>query len=223
MLAGTVTQHVKPHVRGEWFVLKTPTDMLSTIYPYASNLRVTSYVDGIAVTPLDAGGLRFTGGSEEPLKPGKALYFKEGRPIIEAGPIHPPDFTAWDNWVAARYTQRQQETAEALKASGLDSPIPGLADLAQAGNFFPCEPYGTCWEPNRQQPATTGNALAVPNGDQGKSTELAEISPSVVQTAGPGRRSPSSASQWPILQFSLPRGFWKSMLSFPVCRMRFAI
>ncbi|MGO8757579.1 MAG: hypothetical protein ACLQG3_05590 [Terracidiphilus sp.] len=188
LLAGTVTQHVKPHVRGEWFVLKTPTDMLSTIYPYASNLRVTSYVDGIAVTPLDAGGLRFTGGSEEPLKPGKALYFKEGRPIIEAGPIHPPDFTAWDNWVAARYTQRQQETAEALKASGLDSPIPGLADLAQAGNFFPCEPYGTCWEPNRQQPATTGNALAVPNGDQGKSTELAEISPSVVQTAGPGSK-----------------------------------
>ena len=64
----------------------------------------------------------------------------------------------------------------------------GLADLAQAGNFFPCEPYGTCWEPNRQQPATTGNALAVPNGDQGKSTELAEISPSVVQTAGPGSK-----------------------------------
>jgi hypothetical protein len=30
---------------------------------------------------------------------------------------------------------------------GLTSPVPGLADLYGQGNFFACEPYGTCWEP----------------------------------------------------------------------------
>jgi len=188
LLAGTVTLHVKPYVRGEWFVLKTPTDLMSNRYPGRSDFRVTSYMDGIAVTSLGVGGLKVAGGSEESLTPGKALYFKEGRPTIDAGPIHPPDFTAWDNWVAARYAQRQKETAEALKASGLGSPIPGLADLAQAGNFFPCEPYGTCWEPNRQQAAAPGNALAATNEGPGKPTEQAEISSSVVQTAGPGSK-----------------------------------
>ena len=34
-----------------------------------------------------------------------------------------------------------------MKEAGLKSPIPGLADMKGQGHFFPCEQYGTCWEP----------------------------------------------------------------------------
>lgn len=53
----------------------------------------------------------------------------------------------WDSWVSGRQTHRNKVTAVALKASGLSSPIPGLADLYEHGTFFGCDPYGTCWEP----------------------------------------------------------------------------
>src|SRR5277367_585528 len=62
--------------------------------------------------------------------------------------------TEWDTWVSTRMNERTAEMAAALKASGLSSPIPGLSALYAHGNFFHCEPYGTCWEPNESsQPA----------------------------------------------------------------------
>ncbi len=188
LLSGTVTLHVMPSVPGEWFVLRTPTDMLSTRYPNINNLRVNSYIDGIALTPLDTTGLRMVGQGDETLTAGKTLYFKEGKPIVEAGPIHPLDFTAWDKWVAARYAERQNETAAALRASGLATPIPGMADLAQKGTFFSCEPYGTCWRPNPQQNAGAGNAPAASTAQQNMPVNQANISPADVQPAAPGSK-----------------------------------
>ena len=45
-----------------------------------------------------------------------------------------------------------------MKASGLTSPIPGLAELKGQGTFFDCAPYGTCWEPkSSQRPRMTGS------------------------------------------------------------------
>jgi len=57
----------------------------------------------------------------------------------------------WDTWVAARVKEREAATSAALKTSGLSAPIPGLAEMYANGSFFPCEPYGTCWEPTRQE------------------------------------------------------------------------
>ena len=57
----------------------------------------------------------------------------------------------WDNWVSSRVQERAAITTAALKASGLSSPIPGLNDLYAQGSFFPCEPYGTCWEPTPEE------------------------------------------------------------------------
>jgi hypothetical protein len=188
LLSGMVTLHIEPSVPGEWFVLKTPNDTLSTKYPNATNFRVNSYMDGIGLTPLVASGLMTTGSQVEALIPGKTLYYKDGRPIVEAGPIHPPDFAAWDNWVAARYAERQNETAAALKASGLATPIPGLADLAQKGTFFSCEPYGTCWQPNPQQNVEAGNGLVASGAQQNKPVDQAEVSPANVQPAAPGSK-----------------------------------
>ena len=50
----------------------------------------------------------------------------------------------------------------ALKASGLTSPLPGLIDLYEEGTFFPCAPYGTCWQPNEAAPVAELSQQATP-------------------------------------------------------------
>ena len=188
LLSGMATLHIQPDVPGEWFVLKTPTDILATKFPNATNIRVNSYMDGIGLTPLISSSLMTTGEKTEAMIPGKTLYFREAKPIIEAGPIHPPDYSAWDNWVAGRYAERQKETIAALKASGLASPIPGMADLAKEGTFFSCQPYGTCWKPNTQQSLGAGNSLVASDASPSKPVEQTEVSPADVQAAAPGSR-----------------------------------
>ena len=158
LLSGTVTTHIRPYVAGEVFIMRTPTDTMTTRYPHVSNARISSYTDGIALTPLGAGTVGLSDSNSQPLTPGQTLYFKDGRRIIDAGPIHSPDFAAWDQWVQSRYAARTAAEAEALKASGLSSPIPGLADIQGKGTFLPCEPYGTCWRP--PSPATQQAAEA---------------------------------------------------------------
>ncbi|HLZ12782.1 MAG TPA: FecR family protein [Candidatus Acidoferrum sp.] len=62
-----------------------------------------------------------------------------------------PDFSPaeeWDAWVAQRARQQSVLMTAALRASGLSSPIPGLAELYQHGKFFDCSPYGKCWQPS---------------------------------------------------------------------------
>jgi FecR protein len=66
----------------------------------------------------------------------------------------------WNQSVESREEVRQTTMAAALKASGLSSPVPGLAELYRHGTFFACEPYGTCWEPQEGQPAQAADAKA---------------------------------------------------------------
>jgi hypothetical protein len=182
LLSGTATLHIRPYVSGEIFLLHTPTDNLLTRYPQTTNMRISSYADGIALTPIDAGALNIPGSErQEPLVPGQSLYYKDGQRIILAGPFHQPDMSAWDQWVASRYSRRQKEMTEALKDSGLASPIPGLAEMQGQGTFFACEPYGTCWEPTpaASQPRLVENALP----EQGESQSLLAAQP---QTTSPG-------------------------------------
>jgi hypothetical protein len=73
---------------------------------------------------------------------------KVGQTEARTNPLLASD---WDTWVAARVQEREAATAAALKASGLSAPIPGLADMYANGSFFSCEPYGTCWEPAREE------------------------------------------------------------------------
>ncbi len=163
LLTGTVTLHVKPYVAGELFLLRMPTDAVVTRYPQVTDLRVSSYTDGIAVTSFGKGSLGLNGEkAAQDLGLGKTYYFKNGKRTIDAGPIQAPDFSAWDKWVSERYTARTTAQAEMLKASGLPAPIPGLADMAGKGRFVDCEPYGTCWEPPAPpaQPAEGNDQVA---------------------------------------------------------------
>jgi hypothetical protein len=157
LLSGTATLHVRPYVAGELFILKTPTDKLTERYPYKSNLRVTSYLDATAIASPDGEPLRFAGATDEIVANGQTTFYREGRRIDSADTNDPSAFGEWDKWVADRIAQRSAATADVMKASGLTSPIPGLAEMNGRGTFFDCPPYGTCWEPtavdDRQQRA----------------------------------------------------------------------
>ena len=55
LVSGAVTLHLDSLMPGETFVLHTPTDELLTRYPQKAEMRVSSYLDGITVTPLTPG------------------------------------------------------------------------------------------------------------------------------------------------------------------------
>ena len=74
---------------------------------------------------------------------------------IAGPPIKDDDF---DRWVAARRTEKASLLSAALLDSGLLTPVPGLADLYSNGDFFSCEPYGTCWEPSTPQALESASA-----------------------------------------------------------------
>jgi hypothetical protein len=72
----------------------------------------------------------------------------------------------WVESVEARVEEKNTTMAAALKASGLSSPVHGLADLYVHGNFFACEPYGTCWEPKNTEAAQESGAKPAPPNAQ---------------------------------------------------------
>ena len=149
LLAGTATLHVRPYMAGEQFVLKTPANSLTLIYPRKSYVRINSYADATAITSMDGEGLHFPEAPQETFPKGQTMILHEGRGGFEsAGPGDPGAFAEWDQWVADRIAQRRAAMAEAMKASGLTAPIPGLAEMNGQGTFFECPPYGTCWEPS---------------------------------------------------------------------------
>jgi hypothetical protein len=155
LATGTATISFRPAGR-ETLDLWTPTEYLHLFKAYV--VRVDSYVDGAAFTPQGPGKGDTT-----------RWYLKTGqRYDVKAGSERPAGLPAsetaadWDGWVAARVKQREADTAAALKASGLTSFVPGLTDLYKEGTFFPCEPYGMCWEPKGQAEALESQNLAAP-------------------------------------------------------------
>ena len=154
LLAGTVSVNLHPYIPGELFILKTPTDDLSLKYPDVTEARVSSYLDGMAVTPNAGTVLRLPGIT---LVNGQTLYFRDGHLIDSAGSGDAGAFAEWDTWVADRIAQRTAAMAAVMKASGLKEPIPGLADMKGQGTFFACAPYGTCWEPTAAEGQQAGD------------------------------------------------------------------
>jgi hypothetical protein len=102
------------------------------------------------------------------------LLSSPGEEPVQSNGTNPLLASDWDSWVAARMKEREATTIAALKASGLAAPIPSLAEMYANGSFFPCQPYGTCWEPTRQEaqqssspqtpaPSAQSPALNTPN------------------------------------------------------------
>ena len=147
LLSGTVTLNVVPNVKGDTFILRTPTDTMVTTYGQKSDLRVTAYMDAIGITPLETGLIRTSKNTTQVVRPGHTDYFRSGAHIDYADPNGENAFAAWDKWVAGRVTERNQAIALMLKETGLKEPIPGLAQMAGQGKFVDCPGYGKCWQP----------------------------------------------------------------------------
>lgn len=155
LLSGTVSLAVIPSVKGDTFILRTPTDTMITTYGQHSDLRVTAYMDAIAITPLKTGFLRTSKDTMQIVRPGHTDYFRSGKQIDYADPNAETAFADWDKWVAARTTERNQAIGAMLRQTGLSQPVPGLAQMAGQGKWVDCAGYGKCWQP----PSPTASPL----------------------------------------------------------------
>jgi hypothetical protein len=154
LLAGTVSTNVFSNIAGEEFFLRTPTDTFIAKYLSPWNVRISSYLDGDAETQVSGRLVPVSGVAQLMGAKGQTLYQRDGHPVDFAGPKDDASaFADWDKWVADRVAQRTAANQEVMKASGLTSLIPGLAELKGQGTFFDCAPYGTCWEPKVQPSA----------------------------------------------------------------------
>jgi len=164
LVSGTVTTDVRP-VLWESFTIEMPTGEYEVDYPKGSFVRLDSYLDGMAVTPQGDIGSDFSqnGSQDVHITKGQTLTYEAGHPVRIDGAGQSEASNDWDQWVYARAEARSTAMQAALKASGLSSPIPGLADMYKSGTFSPCAPYGTCWAPSPQSAAPPqGNQQAAP-------------------------------------------------------------
>ncbi|HTV10003.1 MAG TPA: FecR family protein [Candidatus Aquilonibacter sp.] len=146
LLSGTVTLNLKPNLRGETYTVETPTDRITLSDGDENYTRITSYLDGLRVTPMEYTHLVLNG-LDRPADPGSTYELRwYGLREVHIQPS--ADLVAFDAWVKQRVLTREAAMKLVMHESGLKEPLPGLADLAGNGTFVPCAPYGTCWKPN---------------------------------------------------------------------------
>jgi hypothetical protein len=147
LLSGALSVALNSSIVGEAFVLRTPTDDFAVRSPNRANVRINSYTDAMAITPQDAKGLNLNAFSLNHLPVGQTLTLRGGHPIDSPSSDDSKPFADFDKWVADRVAQRSAAMTDVMKEAGLTLALPGLADMKGQGTFFPCPPYGTCWEP----------------------------------------------------------------------------
>jgi hypothetical protein len=162
LLSGALSVAIHSSIVGEAFVLRTPTDDFAVRYPYRANVRINSYTDAMGITPQDVKGLNLTAFPVNHLPVGQTLTLRGGHPIDGPSSDESKALADFDKWVADRVAQRSAAMADVMKEAGLTLELPGLADMKGQGTFFPCPPYGVCWEPatadNSQQTAARESA-----------------------------------------------------------------
>ncbi len=155
LLSGTVTLHIALSIKDETFMLRSPTDTMAVKYPDRNDIRVTAYMDALALTPLTSGTV-MRGDVAEQSHSGQTLYFRAAKEITipEKANANGTAMAEWDKWVANSYAQRVAVYKTVMGESGLKTPVPGLEALEGHGKFVDCGEYGKCWQP--PQPANTG-------------------------------------------------------------------
>ena len=147
LLSGTLSLALQSTIYGEAFVLRTPADDITVRYPQRARIRVSSYTDVMAINSQDVSGLKLSGWSPGQVLMGQTATLRQGHLIDGPSAEDPALFAGFDRWVADRLARRAAAMTDVMKAAGLSSPLPGLADMKGQGTFFPCPPYGTCWDP----------------------------------------------------------------------------
>src|SRR6202041_348590 len=126
--------------------VNTPTNGFWLNSPWKAFLRVNSYLDGMELTPLlDHTKVNTPTGLTDS-KAGQKMVFNAGQktPVMAAGTN---EFATWDAWVRERSAAHTEAMKAAMQGAGLNSPVPGLTEIAAQGSFFDCAPYGKCWAP----------------------------------------------------------------------------
>lgn len=179
LLGGTISTNFRPMAPGEIFRIETATDSLTMSQNVNHDLRVTAYINGVAVTALDNTPVDLPGMPKQQLHAGKTVLLS-GNEILKASAVSgAASFAAWDQWVASRVAARNAAMDRVMKASGLKAPIPGMAGMEGQGTFFPCAPYGTCWKPAEASGRAGGavtRAPAAPASGAGQPQEAVQIS-----------------------------------------------
>jgi len=213
LLSGTVTLHLRPSMAGETFILRTPTDELTTSFPHKTYMRVTSYTDAMAITGQDGGFIHLQPIGDEKLPAGQTLFFRGGQKVNPPATESGSEYADWDKWVADRVQQRKAAMTEVMKAAGLSSPIPGLAEMKDQGKFFECKPYGTCWEPNATDEANQAGEWSpqfVPSSATAAGMSAHLVRTSFLKTTGMPGASAAQSSASPSLI-----GSWDEEPYFP--------
>ena len=147
LLSGALSLAIESNIYGEAFVLRTPTDDFAVRYPHRAHVRINSFTDAMAITSQDTAGLDLTGLEPKKVLIGQTVTLHDGLPMDGPSTDDSGAFAEFDKWVADRVAQRKAAMTDVMKAAGLTSPLPGLADMQGQGTFFSCPPYGICWEP----------------------------------------------------------------------------
>ena len=146
LLSGTLTLNIKPDLPGDSYRIETPTHGITLTDGDNNYTRITSYLDGLHVTPMEDTHLVLNHVSRP--VPADKTYTLSGYGFHETRTPPATDFTAFDAWVKQRVTSRSNAMKSVMEQAGLKTPLPGLADLAGKGTFVSCAPYGICWQPN---------------------------------------------------------------------------
>lgn len=156
LLTGTMTMHTEAYGDGSKFQVKTSTGGLAA-GAQAAYLRLSCYLDGFAISARAPIKMSLPDETSPVMEtPQEKTIYYEGGKIVQppADPAEVQRLEAWDKWVDQRVHARNLEMAAVMQQSGIERPLPGLADLYDKGTFFKCEPYGTCWVPGQQSPAS---------------------------------------------------------------------
>ena len=166
LLTGTATLHVHPIFAGEHFVLRAPTDTMVVQYPNRNDVRVSAYMDALALTALNSAVV--LPGQSGTAEAGQTTYYRAGKPVQVAEKGDEAAMHEWDKWVADQYTQRVAAYTTVMKETGLKTLVPGLDSLQGQGKFVDCGEYGKCWEPPAPAEAELqGQGQAQANGKAG--------------------------------------------------------
>lgn len=212
LLSGVLSVNFQPILPGSAYLIGTAADAIALRYPKTALLRVNSYLDALAVTPqMDLVVYQGLAPGHVVVPKNTVLMYHDGKYLAGQTPTDASNYEEWDQWVVQRVTERNTRMTAAMKDAGLPLPVPGLADMEGQGTFFPCAPYGTCWEPTEgwgtvqpagalQKPDQNGLAAATTSQTSVQAAQEGPSSNSSVQVLGPSRDSgrmavPHSASE----------------------------
>jgi hypothetical protein len=192
LVSGVMTIDAESSQPGGVSVIRvnTPTNGFWLNSPWKAFLRVNSYLDAMELTPLlDHTKVNTPTGLTDS-HAGQKMVFNAGQktPVMAAGTN---EFATWDAWVKARSVAHNAAMNAAMNDAGLNSPVPGLTEIAAQGSFFDCAPYGKCWAPkDGWDPGGAGDGAAESASQPAHVLQVAAMRPQMAGAAMPGGTKP---------------------------------